>query len=147
MEISNTMNQQEQLRVQSQVDTFNKALTQGGGSTAQQELGKDAFLRILMTQLQNQDPTKPMEDKQFIAQMAQFSALEQMNQMANGFSQLSGKLQSTQAMSMLGQSVEVATEGGESITGTVGEVTMGDHPQVLVNGTYYDFSQVKRITQ
>lgn len=146
MEIQSTMNQQDMLRVQSQVDSFNKALSQDG-QQVQQDLGKDDFLKILITQLQNQDPTKPMEDKQFISQMAQFSTLEQMNNMSEGFSKLSGKLQSSQAMSVLGRSVEVSTQSGESITGTVGEVTMGEFPQVLVNGTYYDFSQVKRITQ
>src|SRR5690625_702932 len=47
------------------------------------ELGKEEFLQILMTQLQNQDPLNPMEDKDFISQMATFSSLEQMMNMAN----------------------------------------------------------------
>jgi flagellar basal-body rod modification protein FlgD len=52
-------------------------------STGNSSLGKDEFLKILMTQLQNQDPLNPMEDKEFIAQMAQFSTLEQTTNMAS----------------------------------------------------------------
>jgi flagellar basal-body rod modification protein FlgD len=44
---------------------------------ARKQLDRDAFLKILITQLQYQDPSQPMQDKEFIAQMAQFSALEQ----------------------------------------------------------------------
>jgi len=44
-------------------------------------MGQDAFLKLLVTQLQNQDPMQPMQDKEFIAQMAQFASLEQMQQM------------------------------------------------------------------
>lgn len=51
-------------------------------------LGKDEFVKILMTQLQNQDPLNPMEDKDFIAQMATFSQLEQMMNMASSIDAL-----------------------------------------------------------
>ncbi|MDR5658265.1 flagellar hook capping FlgD N-terminal domain-containing protein [Serpentinicella sp. ANB-PHB4] len=46
--------------------------------TFNNDMDKDAFLKLLVTQLQNQDPLSPMEDREFIAQMAQFSSLEQM---------------------------------------------------------------------
>lgn len=52
------------------------------------ELGKDQFLQILVTQLRNQDPMQPLQDKEFIAQMAQFSSLEQMMNMSKEVSSL-----------------------------------------------------------
>ncbi|MEK4629547.1 MAG: flagellar hook assembly protein FlgD [Solibacillus sp.] len=61
-------------------------------------LGKDAFLKILITQLQNQDPTSPMDDKEFIAQMAQFSSLEQMQNMTKAMEDLLVSQQQSQLM-------------------------------------------------
>ena len=63
------------------------------------KLGKDAFLKILITQLQNQDPTAPMDDKEFIAQMAQFSSLEQMQNMTKAMEDLLSSQKETQLMS------------------------------------------------
>lgn len=52
------------------------------------ELGKDEFLKILMTQIQNQDPLSPMDDTEFISQMTTFSSLEQMINMNESINQL-----------------------------------------------------------
>lgn len=52
------------------------------------DLGKDEFLKILMTQLQNQDPLDPMDDREFVSQMATFSSLEQTMNMANSIDKL-----------------------------------------------------------
>ena len=67
--------------------------------TGNSELGKDAFLQLLITQLQNQDPTNPMDDREFIAQMAQFSSLEQMQNMTKAMESLLVSQQQTQLMS------------------------------------------------
>ena len=57
------------------------ATTPASAATKQDQMGRDAFLRLLTTQLQHQDPTKPQADGEFIAQLAQFSSLEQLTQM------------------------------------------------------------------
>ncbi|MFC5532458.1 flagellar hook capping FlgD N-terminal domain-containing protein [Cohnella yongneupensis] len=61
---------------------------QTAARTPTKELGKDQFLQILVTQLRNQDPMQPLQDKEFIAQMAQFSSLEQMMNMSKEVSSL-----------------------------------------------------------
>src|SRR3954464_6255062 len=67
--------------------------------TASSTLGKDDFLKLLMTQLQNQDPSNPMEDTEFIAQMAQFSTLEQMTNMNSTFAKFITQQQQSQLVS------------------------------------------------
>ncbi|RIJ69249.1 flagellar hook assembly protein FlgD [Rummeliibacillus sp. TYF005] len=66
--------------------------------TGKSSLDKDAFLQLLVTQLQNQDPTSPMDDKEFISQMAQFSSLEQMQNVAKSIDSLSQIAKQSQLM-------------------------------------------------
>jgi len=128
--------------VQAQAESFNRALN--GTRVATDELGKDEFLKLLITQLTHQDPTEPMDDREFIAQMAQFSTLEQMTNLSAEFERLGGLLQSGQAVSLLGKTVDIVL-GSATITGQVDEVTSGEYPQILVNGFYYDYGNVQRI--
>ena len=110
----------------------------------QQNLGRDDFLKILITQLSYQDPTAPMQDKEFIAQMAQFSSLEQMTAMAKDFARLTAMIGSNEASTSLGKNVEVV-EGERVIQGAVQAVTRGETPQVLVNGTFYNWDKVVKV--
>ena len=55
-------------------------------------LGQDAFLKLLVTQLQHQDPTKPQADGEFIAQLAQFSSLEKLTQIATSIEDLNARV-------------------------------------------------------
>lgn len=73
---------------------YQKPVKQTGNS----ELGKDAFLQLLITQLQHQDPTNPMDDREFISQMAQFSSLEQMQNMTKAIESLLSSQQQSQMM-------------------------------------------------
>ena len=132
----------EQSRVNQFVHDFNNKLNPG--RKPQQNLGKDDFLKLLITQLSYQDPTSPMEDKEFIAQMAQFSTLEQMTSMAADFAKLTAMITGSEASSALGKNVELA-DGERVVQGTVKAVTRGEVPQVLVDGVYYNWSQVHKV--
>jgi flagellar basal-body rod modification protein FlgD len=116
------------------------------GKNPQKNLGKDDFLKILITQLSYQDPTAPMEDKEFIAQMAQFSTLDQMTSMANDFARLANMFAGTEATAALGKSVELL-QGDQVIQGTVKAVTRGASPEILVNGAYYGWDQVTKVIE
>ncbi len=132
----------ERSKVEMQVNASNKGLNQGQGLS--QELGKDDFLQLLITQLQHQDPTKPMDDKQFIAQMAQFSSLEQMTNLGQEFSKISGMVSRGNALNLLGKQVEIL-EGEQRVSGVVEAVSGTENPQVKVNGRFYDYSVVETV--
>ncbi|HOX48766.1 MAG TPA: flagellar hook assembly protein FlgD [Spirochaetia bacterium] len=142
MELSTAMKGPDLAKTRVEVDSFNKAL--GGGKASTPNLDKDDFLKILITQLQHQDPTAPLEDKEFIAQMAQFSSLEQMTNMSQGFQKLSGLLASSEAAGVLGRNVEVR-DGESLVSGVVSQVVRGDFPLVGVNGKLYDFAAVEKV--
>ena len=64
------------------------AATSTTSLTDRSELGQDAFLKLLVTQLQHQDPLNPLDDTEFIAQLAQFSSLEKLTEMAASLERL-----------------------------------------------------------
>jgi len=65
------------------VNSINTYTTASASAQSKQDLGKEQFLKILVTQLQNQDPTQPQQDGEFIGQMAQLSVLEQLSNLNN----------------------------------------------------------------
>ncbi|MDR1030050.1 MAG: flagellar hook assembly protein FlgD [Treponema sp.] len=142
MELQARLSSQEQAEIAQAVKEYNGRINQG--KNPQQNLGKDDFLKILIAQLSYQDPTAPMEDKEFIAQMAQFSTLDQMTSMATDFSRLATLVSGSEATSALGKSVEVAV-GDQVVSGTVKAVTREKVPEILVNGSYYPWDQVIKV--
>lgn len=119
------------------------------GRNVKQELDKDAFLTLLVTQLKNQDPTKPMDNTEFISQMAQFSSLEQMQNMNKALENQANFGALAQASSLIGKEVTVVTPGEDANT-IIGEVTevrhSGGDTYVVVNGQQYEASMISSVT-
>jgi flagellar basal-body rod modification protein FlgD len=124
------------------VTGFNKTLNDGKG--LKNELDMNDFLKILTTQLSHQDPAAPMEDKEFVAQMAQVSSLKQMSGMAQDIARLTAILGGGEATAALGKDVEIV-EGDKMVQGTVRAVTRGGEPTVLVDGAYYQWKKVTQV--
>ncbi len=144
MDTLNTqMSAADKLAVAQAVDYFNKQNTVNGRQTSNQ-LGKDDFLKLLITQMQNQDPTEPMENTEFIAQMAQFSSLEQMTNMSTSFEKVANYISESSATSTLGKTVELNI-GDTTVKGIVEGTIRGEKPEVIVNGMRYDINKIAAI--
>ena len=109
-------------------------------------LTQDDFLKLLTVQLQNQDPLKPMEDAQFMGQMAQFASLEQTRALNDTVSTLSTSLGFTSAQQFLGKNVTL-NDAGLDVTGTVsGVMLVKGVPQIMVNDKAYTTDKVVAVT-
>jgi len=123
------------------------------------ELTKNDFLQMLITKLQNQDPLNAIDDGTMVADMAQFSSLEQMSNLNSGMSTSMGSLNTniiglmamentSQAAALIGKTVTVTVDSktGQTDTGTVSVVKFADGvPKIVVNGVEYGLSSVTEI--
>ncbi|GAB3658518.1 flagellar hook assembly protein FlgD [Ramlibacter alkalitolerans] len=101
----------------------------GAASSA---LGLQDFMKVLLTQLTFQDPLKPMDNQAFMAQMAQFTALDQTQQLNQRVQQMLENEAALQSVGLLGRSVDVESNGVRN-TGTVSAMALqGDAPLLTV---------------
>ncbi len=124
------------------VDT-NTAASSETTKTAKNELGKDAFLQLLVTQMKYQDPLNPNTDTEYIAQLATFSQLEQLQNLGKAAT-------SSQAYSLVGKTVIVKAESESSgtsyVTGKVDYVlSQGSKMQLSINDKLYSFDQLDTV--
>ncbi|MDP2872516.1 MAG: flagellar hook capping FlgD N-terminal domain-containing protein [Bacillota bacterium] len=119
------------------------------------DVDKQQFLKLLVTQLSMQDPLKPMTDHAYIAQLAQFSSLEQMSQMNSEMSALRMSLENGQmrqtalgALSLLGAQATVRGTGDRSLTGTIEAVKLlGTTILLRMAGEEFTLDQLQEVTR
>jgi flagellar basal-body rod modification protein FlgD len=108
-----------------------------------QTLGQDDFLKLLITQMTSQDPLNPQKDTDFIAQMAQFSALEQSRTMSSDMTNLRDQQQILQATDLIGRTVAVQKDKSTVISGVVSTVKIeAGTPKVVIDGQSYEMDKV-----
>jgi flagellar basal-body rod modification protein FlgD len=109
-----------------------------------QFVSQNTFLKLLITQLKNQDPMNPQDSSQFVAELAQFSSLEQMTSLSK---KMETVLESS-VTNLLGRTVTVADPTTDTgfLEGTVsGVVYYADGPAVTVNGKDYPLTQIQNV--
>jgi flagellar basal-body rod modification protein FlgD len=100
------------------------------------QMGKNEFLKLFVAQLQHQDPMNPMQDQDFMGQMASFSTLEQVTNLATANEAIASNLQLSQSVGLIGRTVTWTDEAEATHTGVVEKVSHQDGKPVLtVSGT------------
>ncbi len=118
--------------------------TDVASSSGMDSFGQDTFLMLLITQLQYQDPMSPMSNGDFVAQLAQFSSLEQMQRLNAAFDAFGRSATATQAFAMIGKTVDYADSStGSVLTGLVDSVSFADGwPKLRVDSRSVDLGDV-----
>jgi flagellar basal-body rod modification protein FlgD len=98
-------------------------------------IDKDTFLKLLVAQLQHQDPMSPQDSSQWTAQMAQFSTVEQLTNLATSTASSAKESSMAQAVSLIGHAVDYIGADGSTVHGTVQQVDVsGDSPTLTIDG-------------
>ncbi len=109
-------------------------------------LGQDDFLKLLVTEMTSQDPLSPKDDKDFFAEMAQFSSLEQSRSIDTEISQMRADQKLVQANGLLGRTVQIQADEKTKIAGVVETVEIAaGTPKIIVGGQSYDLDQLLSI--
>ena len=132
MEKSYTMSIDELARARKQAEDVNLKLKRKDGSS-KNDLGRDSFLKLLVTELKHQDPTQPMADREFISQMAQFSTLEKMTSINTAIQLMNRSAMAGEAYGLLGKKVQAFNQTtGTAIEGVVSKIFYRENEVRLV---------------
>ncbi|MCL4294736.1 MAG: hypothetical protein KJ077_03370 [Anaerolineae bacterium] len=115
-------------------------------SAGMEGLGQEAFMTLLLAQMKNQDPLKPMEDKDFIAQLAQFNSLSQLTEMNKTIKELMASQTLAQGSALIGKTVSGLSGDGGTVTGLVSAVRLaGGQVTLDVDGHEMALDRVKSV--
>lgn len=103
-------------------------------TSAATQIGIQDFLKILVAQLGNQDPLKPMDNQEFVTQLAQFTSLQQTQEMNNKLGSLLSAQASMQSVGLLGKTVDVLTDSGSAASGVVTDLSFSaGEPRITID--------------
>jgi len=122
--------------------------TKEASSRTGEVLDKDAFLRLLVTQLKYQNPINPLDNEQFISQTAAFSSLEQLQELGEGIKAMIEFQKTTnniELLSLIGKNVAVQSVGG-TFSGTVNGLNIENGTYVSIGNKDIPLSEIKKVS-
>ena len=141
------MSKQEVNELSFKVDSYNAQLKESQKIVSKNTMQEADFMKLLITQLKTQDPTKPMKDKEFIGQMAQFTSLKQMNEMTDNMKTLTREFSFTKAVSLVNKSISWTDASGTSNRGIVESIRVRNGEAfVNVNGREVSLKDIEEIS-
>jgi len=123
------------------------AAPQAAGTPANAIVGQEDFLKILLTQLKFQDPLKPIDNQEFIAQLAQFSSLEFTRQQGERIETLLTIQSASQSLTLMGRTVEVATDSGSQVGSVIAIRFQNGSPLLTIRTSAGAFLTDVRLSQ
>lgn len=142
----NRLTPEELVKNKNLADEVNKTI-RARGKKYGEAMGKDDFMKLLVTEIRHQDPTQPMADREFIAQMTQFSSLEQMQNMNNSMASLYANSRNSEAYGLIGKRIEAMDPiTNRAVSGDVSHVVReGNEVRVVVNGNEVPLDNVHAV--
>ena len=118
----------------------------GTGSSASASLSREDFMKILLAEMIHQDPMNPVDNQEFLSQLAQLQTLEATNQLTEGIEKLVAMQQLSSAGALIGKTVSGQGAGGVEVSGQVERIIMrGGDISLSVNGTELALSNVQEM--
>ena len=128
--------------------TTNAAATTAKPAKSRSEMDKDTFLKLLVAQLRYQDPTKPMDGAQFVAESAQFTTVEVLQKLQESQAQLLSFQSTMLSSGLIGKTVTAMGTDGTEITGVVGSArVVAGQAYVMIKDEMVPVSSVVKISQ
>ena len=116
------------------------------GQTAQHTLSRQDFMNILLAEMSHQDPLNPVDNQEFLSQLAQLQTLEATTLLTQGIESLVALQRLSSAGQLIGMAIRGAGSGGEEITGTVERIIVrGNQVAVSVNGTELPLENIEAL--
>lgn len=113
------------------IDFTSLDLYSGPKGPPTKELGKDAFLELLVAQLRHQDPLDPLSNQDFIGQLAQLTALESSTNLNTSLTSFISGQSTLQAVNFIGKTVKAVDDNGDAVEGVVTSVTVSEGEPVI----------------